>query len=290
MTGPNASLGGWRPFPERAAWNQPIESAPVDPRSDAIIDRIGRSKPLHADFGASWEGGPFGIGYVVVPPDQDLVAVHFTEYPRESDRGPYPIPADAPIERGSDRHVLVVDPTHQKLYELYHAERGTDEAGHPTWRAGSGAIFDAATGHPRPAGWTSADAAGLSIFAGLVRYDEVVERGAIKHALRFTVERTRRAYVAPASHLASSDDDPTLPPMGMRVRLKAGFDISGYPPQARVVLLALKRYGMIVADNGSDWFISGAPDARWNDDALNTLKRVRGRDFEVVKMGEVQTR
>jgi hypothetical protein len=258
----------------------------VDPASATLIESIGRERPLHADFGANWNGGPFGIPYVVVSGDTPTVPVKF-EYADESDPGPYPIPLNAPIEGGpkaeGDRHLLVIDRDHWKLYELFSAYpegRG--------YRAGSGAVFDLASPRQRPAGWTSADAAGLPIFPGLVRYDEAVEQGEIRHALRFTVRRSRRAYVAPARHFASRSDDPTLPPMGMRVRLRASFDESRFPPQARVILKALKSYGMILADNGSDWFISGAPDRRWNDEELGSLRRVRGSDLEVVKMGPLQ--
>jgi hypothetical protein len=206
-------------------------------------------------------------------------------YADESDPGPYPIPGDAPIEGGAsgsgDRHVLVLDRDNRRLYELFDAHPGSG-----AWTAGSGAAFDLTSNALRPAGWTSADAAGLPIFPGLVRYDEVAA-GEIRHALRFTVRRTRRAYVYPARHWASSSTNDSLPPMGMRVRLKASFDASGYPVQARVILQALKTYGMIVADNGSDWFISGSSDPRWGDDQLNSLKQLRGRDFEVVRMGAI---
>jgi hypothetical protein len=255
--------------------------------SDVLIESIGLDAALHPDFGANYNGGPFGIPYIVVAGTTIPVPVTF-EYDDESDPGPYPIPPAAPIEGGGsssgDRHVLVLDRDNWVLYELFSAY---PEGG--GWRAGSGAIFDLASNSLRPAGWTSADAAGLPIFPGLVRYDEVVERGEIRHAVRFTARRTRRGYVAPARHFASSDTSSARPPMGMRVRLKAGVDISGYPPSAQVVLQALKTYGMILADNGGDWFISGAPDSRWDDDELNTLKRLRGRDFEVVTMGPVTT-
>lgn len=284
---PNGSLHGRRPFPADNAWNIPIDQAPVDPNSEALINSIGRSTGLHPDFGANWQGGPFGIPYVLVGGDQALVPVTFT-YEDESDPGPYPIPSDAPIEGGSrssgDRHVLVVDTLNWKLYELFAAWPGRNG-----WRAGSGAIFDLNSNALRPAGWTSADAAGLPIFPGLVRYDEVVEQGVIAHALRMTVRHTRRGYVAPARHYASDDPDPELPPMGMRVRLKASVDISGFPPRVRVILQALKTYGMIVADNGSDWYISGAPDPRWDDDELHDLGQITGDDFEVVAMGPVTT-
>jgi hypothetical protein len=283
--GPNASLGGRGVFAASSAWNQAIDQAAVDANSNALIASIGVAGGLHADFGANWNGGPFGIPYVVVDAHQPRVPMVF-DCADESDAGPYPVPPDAPIEGGAsasgDRHVLVIERDSWKLYELFDA--------HPNgagWKAGSGATFDLNTDAARPAGWTSADAAGLPIFPGLVRYDEVGEQQVIRHALRFTVAHSRKAYVPPASHFASSNTSLALPPMGMRVRLKASFDHSAFPPQARVVLQALKTYGMIVADNGSNWYISGAPDARWNDDALNTLKSVKGGSFEVVQMGRV---
>jgi hypothetical protein len=287
--GPNASLEGRRPFPADNPWNSPVDQDPVDPSSDALIASIGLTKGLHPDFGADYNGGPFGIPYIVVGGSTALVGVTF-DYADESDSGPYPIPANAPVEGGAsaggDRHVLVIDRDHWKLYELFAAY---PVPGSSSWTAGSGAIFDLSSDALRPAGWTSADAAGLPIFPGLVRYDEVVEQGAILHALRFTVNHSRHGYVYPARHYASSDTSAAVPPMGMRVRLKAAFDISGYPPSARVILQALKTYGMIVADNGGDWFISGAPDARWDDSDLNTLKQVQGSNFEVVQMGTVVT-
>jgi hypothetical protein len=206
------------------------------------------------------------------------------DYASESDPGPYPIPAAPPIEPGGDRHLLVVVQGEWKLYELYNLRMVGG-----AWHAGSGAIWDLANGTTRPAGWTSADAAGLPILPGLVRHDEVIGRGEINHALRFTVSRTRRAYLPPATHWASSSTDPLDPPMGMRVRLKAGFDESGYPAPAQVVLRALKRYGMILADNGSDFFLSGTADARWNDAVIGALKNVRVSDFEVVRMQGIVT-
>jgi hypothetical protein len=238
------------------------------------------------DFGANWNGGPFGIPYVVVGADQPKVKVTF-DYAGESDPGPYPIPPNAPIEGGAgstgDRHVIVVQPSTGTLYELFDAHLNPDGS----WRAGSGAIFNLATGADRPAGWTSADAAGLPILPGLVRYDEVAS-GVINHAIRFTVANTRKAYVAPARHYASSKTATSLPPMGARVRLRASFDISGYPQQARVILQAMKTYGMIVADNGSNWYISGATDSRWNDTDLDQLKGVPGNAFEVLDTGPVR--
>lgn len=286
VTGPMAPLG-FRPFPASDPWNTRVDTAAVDPSSATLIASIGASDHLHMDFGASWNGGPFGIPYVVVGPDQPRVRVTF-EYDDESDAGPYPIPPDAPIEGGAasdgDRHVLIVDAGTRTLYELYAAYPQADGS----WEAGSGAVFDLVDGTTRPAGWTSADAAGLPILPGLVRYEEVAA-GRIEHALRFTASQTRRGYVAPATHFASSDPSASLPPMGMRVRLQASYDISGYPPQARVILRAMQEYGMLLADNGSDWYVSGTPDARWDDDQLNTLKNVPGSAFEVVQMGPVTT-
>lgn len=285
-SGLNAALVPRALFPPESPWNQPVDGAAVDPQSDQLIASIGADRNLHPDFGASWNGGPFGIPYVVVRGDAAKVPVAFL-YADESDPGPYPIPPNPPIEGGAagtgDRHILIVDADNWMLYELFAAYPSA--AG---WTAGSGAIFDLTRHEYRPAGWTSADAAGLPILPGLVRWDEV-EAGAIMHALRFTVRRTRRAYVHPARHWASSDPSPSLPPMGMRVRLKASFDISGFPPKAQVVLRALRKYGMFVADNGSDWFLSGTADARWNDSEMNALKTVRGGDFEVVAMGAVVT-
>ena len=284
--GPGAPID-FRIFPASDPWNTPVDDEPVDPASSTLIASIGASDTLHMDFGADWNGGPFGIPYVVVGPEQAPVRVTF-HYADESDPGPYPIPWDAPIEGGAastgDRHVIVVDAASRTLYELYAAYPQPDGS----WRAGSGAIFDLENGTTRPAGWTSADAAGLPILPGLVRYDEVAS-GVIDHAIRFTVNQTRQAYVPPARHYASDNPSPSLPPMGMRVRLKSDFDISGYPYQARVILQAMQTYGMILADNGSDWFVSGAPDARWDDDQLNTLKDVPGSAFEVVQMGPMTT-
>jgi hypothetical protein len=285
VIGLNAALP--RLFPPDNPWNLPVDTSPVDPKSDQIIALIGADKPFHPDFGADWNGGPFGIPYVVVGSGQARVPVTF-DYADESDPGPYPIPRNAPIEGGAgsdgDRHVLIVDRDAGRLYELFAAYPQPDGS----WRAGSGAIFDLGSNALRPAGFTSADAAGLPILPGLVRFDEV-EAGAIRHALRFTVSRTRRAYLYPARHWASSDTSSLRPPMGMRVRLKAGFPIQGYPARVQVILTALKTYGMMVADNGSDWFLSGVADSRWNDAELTLLKQLRGRDFEVVRMTGVVT-
>ena len=281
--GPGASLHGRRPFPDDNPWNTPVDQAPVATNSDVLIGSMGVTAALHPDFGADYNGGPFGIPHVVIDHRTTGVPISF-DYSDESDPGPYPIPRGAPIEGGSnasgDRHVLVVDREGWILYELFSAYPSAS-----AWQAGSGAIFDLNSNALRPAGWTSADAAGLPIFPGLVRYDEVVEQGEIRHALRFTARFTRRAYLSPARHFASSDTSSARPPLGLRVRLKPGFDLSGYPASARVILRALKIYGMILADNGSDWYLSGAPDARWDDNELNTLKQLRGGDFEVVQTG-----
>lgn len=277
-----ASVNGISVFPQSNPWNTDISGFSVDPNSDALIASIGLTTGLHPDFGTVYNGAPNGIPYVVVS-GQQPVPIVFTEFGDQSDPGPYPIPPDAPVEGGlgstGDRHVLVIDSGHRKLYELYHAYPQPDGS----WQAGSGAIFDLTSNALRPEGWTSADAAGLPIFPGLVRYDEVVDQGIITHALRFTVQRTRKAYVYPARHYASSYTNPDYPPMGMRVRLKASFDISGFPARIQVILRAMQTYGMFVADNGSNWFVSGAPDPRWDDDELvSNFRRVHGSDFEVV--------
>jgi hypothetical protein len=275
-------------FPKTNAWNQRVDRLPVAANSAQIIGSIGVDRGLKADFGSGlWEGAPIGIPITVVGRKQPKTRVAF-EYADESDRGPYPIPRMVKIEGGrasdGDRHALILDRDSCRLYELfalYPQGRG--------WRAGSGAIWNLRSNRLRPAGWTSADAAGLPILPGLARYDEV-RRGVIDHALRFTVRRTRRAYVYPARHYASNSNDPSLPPMGLRVRLRASFDVGGYPRQARIVLTALKRYGMMVSDNGSDWFITGQPHPRWRNDELRTLGRVRGSDFEVVDTSSLQPR
>jgi hypothetical protein len=288
--GAGAALGTRRVFPADNAWNRDVSGDLVDRLSTAILRRVGLDKPLHPDFGTVYEGHPNGIPYVVVPGDQRRVPVKFRSA-GESDPGPYPVPAGAPIEGGADargdRHVLVIDRDHWKLYELFIA---FSEPGGRGWSADSGAVFDLTSNAVRPAGWTSADAAGLPIFPGLARYDEVVQQGVVRHAFRFTVVRTRRGYIPPARHFASRLTNPDLPPMGLRVRLRASYDLGRFPSQARVILQVLKTHGMLLADNGGDWYLSGAPDPRWDNDDLATLKRVKVRDFEVVRMGEVVTR
>ncbi len=272
-------------FPTDNPWNTDITGLSVHPRSDAYIAAIGTDGTLHPDFGTEYEGGPIGIPYVVVPGDQPKVPARFT-YADESDPGPYPIPPDAPIEGGpdsdGDRHVIVLDEDNCVLYELFDAHPQPDGS----WDAGSGAVFDLASNQLRPDYWTSADGAGLPIFPGLVRYDEVVEAGRIDHALRFTVSETQRAFIHPATHFASNSTDPNLPPMGLRLRMEAVYDCSGFSAEVQVICDALKRYGMFVADNGSDWFVTGTHDPQWNDDNLADLKQIPGAAFEVVDTGE----
>jgi hypothetical protein len=270
--GLSPEIAGCAVFPASNPWNQRVDTLPVAPNSAAMIRSIGLDAPVHADFGSGlWEGKPIGIPYNVVTAAQAKVHVRF-DYADESDKGPYPIPAHPKIEGGSDHHILIVDKSSCRLYELGGAEKSG--AG---WTAWAGATWNLRSNALRPATWTSADAAGLPILPGLARY------GDLDHALRFTAERTRRAFIYPARHYASDSTDPSLPPMGLRVRLKASFDTHGYPPQARAVLDTLKRYGMILADNGANWYITGAPDPRWSNDDLHSLGRVRGSDFEVVR-------
>jgi hypothetical protein len=275
------SIGTCSIFTNDNIWNIPVDGLPADSHSQTFITTIGAAKDLHADFGSgTWDGGPIGIAYVVVGGSQTKVGVAF-DYSDESDPGPYPIPPDAPIEGGSqstgDRHILVLDSGNCILYELYSAYLQPDG----TWRAGSGAIFDLRSDALRPSGWTSADAAGLPVLPGLVRFDEVAS-GEIKHALRFTAPQTRKAFVWPARHYASSLTGQQYPPMGQRFRLRADYDISGFSVETRVILTALKKYGMILADNGSSWYISGAPDPRWSNDVLHELGRVTGAAFEAI--------
>jgi hypothetical protein len=269
-------------FPPDNHWNLRVDRLPVHPNSDALVRSIGLDEHVHADFGSGlWEGGPIGIPFTTVARRQGRVPVDF-EYASESDGRRYPLPRQAPIEggRGSDgdRHVIVVDRSRCRLYELFAAY---PQDGGTRWSAGSGAIWNLRSNRMRPRGWTSADAAGLPILPGLARYDEV-RRGRIDHALRFTASRTRRAFVYPARHFASELTAPSLPAMGQRLRLRPGFDISGFPRQSRIVLTALKRYGMILADNGSSWYLSGAPSPGWDNDDLHALHGVPGSAFEVV--------
>jgi hypothetical protein len=276
------TIAGCPVFPASNPWNQRVDHLPVAKNSATLIRSIGLGSPVHADFGSGlYDGQKIGIPYVVVSGKTTPKSHVSFEYADESDKGPYPIPGNVPIEGDphpgdGDRHALIVDRDSCTLYELYALHRQGSG-----WAAGSGATWNLRSNALRPLGWTSADAAGLPILPGLARYDEVAA-GAIDHALRFTAPETRKAFVYPARHYASNSSNPALPPMGLRVRLKASFDISGFPKQARVVLQALKQYGMILADNGSPWFISGAPDPRWSNDDLHSLDRVTGADFEVV--------
>ena len=261
-------------FPIDNVWNKPVDQLNVRSDSNTLIASIGLNDYLHPDF-SSYNGGGYGIPYNVVGGTRKKVSLKF-EYAAQSDKGPYPIPKHPKIEGGSDRHMLIVDRDKCVLYELFAARKTATG-----WKAGSGAIWNMNSNALRPAGWTSADAAGLPILPGLVRYDEVAA-GVIRHALRFTAPVTRQQYIYPARHYASDDTSASLPPMGLRVRLKASVDISQFGPQAQVLLTALKTYGMILADNGSPWFVSGAPSSGWDDDDMHQLQTLHGSDFEVV--------
>jgi hypothetical protein len=276
-----ATGGGCSIFPADNVWHADVSKLPVAANSSALVAGIGTGAAVHADFGSgTWDGAPIGIPVTTVPAGQGTVRVSF-QYQDESDPGPYPVPANAAIEGGAastgDRHVIVYDPAHCRDYELYAAHRNSDGS----WQAGSGAVYDLRKDQLRPAGWTSADAAGLPILAGLVQYGEVAA-GHIDHAIRVTVPRSRNSYVWPARHAASDSPDSSLPPMGLRLRLKSSVSLASLPAQARVVARAMQQYGVIVADNGSPWYISGAPDSRWNNDALHALGSLTGADFEVV--------
>ena len=262
--------------------NRDISHAPVDPHSAEYVASIGLSAHLHPDFGTN---PSYGIPYTVVGPHQAEVPIQFTEFGEESEPGPYPIPLDAPVEGAGeegDRHVLVVQRGRCELFELYSAKRHGSG-----WEAASGAVFHLRSNALRPEGWTSADAAGLPIFPLLARYPEV-RSGQIDHALRVTVPRSQRGYIHPATHFASSSSDPSLPPMGLRLRLKASYSLAGFHGESLIVLRALKRYGLIVADNGSPWYITGAPDPRWDDEDLEQIKRVPGAAFEAVQSGPIR--
>jgi hypothetical protein len=287
--GRDANLNGFIPFPADNAWNQNISNASVDPNSDAIINFIGGNTPLHPDFGAGlYDGSTIGIPYDIVS-GSPFVNIHFTAYGSESDPGPMPIPHNAPIEGyphpgDGDRHVLVLDRDNCWLYELYYSFAQKNGS----WKAGSAAVWDLLNDEQRPYTWTSADAAGLPVFAGLARYDEVAS-GQIQHALRFTLQYSREAFTPPASHWAPNSNNSLAAPMGMRLRLKASYDISSFPPQAKVILAALQQYGMIMADNGSSMFVTGDPDNRWSNNDLGTLKQVPASAFEVLLMDPIYT-
>jgi hypothetical protein len=279
------TIAGCPVLPSNNAWNEDVSKLPVRADSATLINAISASDGktmLHADFGG---GGAYGIPFMIVPAKQKKEPIHYTAYGDESSPGPFPIPPSAPVEGGSsstgDRHVLVVQSGTCHLYELYDAFwRGTH------WDAGSGVNWNLTSNKLRPLGWTSADAAGLPIFPGLARYGETAT-GSIHHALRFTVAETQRGYIFPATHYASSSTDPSLPPMGLRLRLKASYSLAGFHGESLVILQALKRYGMIVADNGSSWYITGAADPRWNDNDLDQLKSVPGSAFEAVNTGPI---
>jgi hypothetical protein len=293
LTGATASaptIAGCPVFPASSPWNQKVDALPVAANSAQLIASIGVGGGVHADFGNGlYNGSRIGIPYVVVHAASTPKSHVTFEYADESDKGPYPIPQNVPVEgypghadRG-DRHVLIVDRDACKLYELSGMSKRNG-----TWSGWSGAIWNLRSNAVRPAGWTSADAAGLPILPGLARWDGDASTGAIKHALRFTAERTRRAYIYPARHYASSLTDPSLPPMGLRVRLKAGVNIATLPPQARIVAQALKTYGMILADNGSNWYLGGAPSPKWSNVELHALGRLTGADFEVVDTSKLR--
>lgn len=283
-TGQTASLNGFVPFTSRSLWNTDISSAPVDPNSGTIITNWVGSVNVHPDWGTD---PTYGIPYVVVNGSQALVKVNLQAYGDESDPGPMPVPANAPIEGGSssagDRHVLVLDNGNCFLYELYNSSVNGDGS----WNADSTSVWDLLSDEQRPYTWTSADAAGLAIFPGLVRYDEVAS-GKIQHAFRFTLPKTRAAFIPPASHWAANTSDPTAPPMGVRLRLKSSYDISGFSSQMQVILTAMKHYGLILADNGSSLFVTGVSDSRWGSD-LDSLKTVPASAFEAVQMNPIYT-
>lgn len=276
--GASTTFEGCQVFPADNPWNTDISNAPVHVNSENFIASINKGKKfLHADFGSNPD---YGIPYTTVRGNQLKVPIS-AYYADETDPGPYPIPDNAPIEAGGDKHVIVLDTDNCKLYEMYDSTKATNG-----WEIGSGAVFDLMSNILRPDYWTSADAAGLPIFPGLAKYEEV-KSGKITHALRFTVSKTQKGFIHPATHFASSSTDANLPPMGLRVRLKKDFNISSYTGDTRVILEGLKTYGMIVADNGSDWFISGATDMRWDDEDLNQLKTVPGSAFEAVDTGPI---
>lgn len=278
--GPTA--GGCPIFPADNAWNRDVSRDPVDPRSDRYIANIQAHGPgfLHPDFGSDAQ---YGIPYVVVSPSQARTEIRYNEYGDESDPGPHPIPLDAPVEGGRDRHVIAIQAGTCRLFELYHAARDGN-----AWLAGSGAVFDLRSNATRPETWTSCDQAGLPIFAGLARFDEI-QAGAIRHALRVTFEHTQDGWIPPATH-PGGDADPDAPPMGLRFRLKRSYDISGYRGAARVILEALRTYGMFNADTGGNWYISGEASRSWNDADLDQLKDVPGTAFEVVASGAIRRR
>ena len=268
-------IGNCPVFPSSNFWNTPVDQLPVDPRSNTWVKSIGANQSFHMDFGSgTWDGGPIGIPFNLIKASSASKYSPTFEYAGESDPGPYPIPANPAIEYGSDHHILLIDTETCTLYEIYAAHFAGDQ-----WSAGSGAKWDLNKNDLRPADWTSSDAAGLPIFPGLARYDEI-SAGEINHALRFTAEQTA-GYIWPARHQTAGPDQ-AIPPMGARFRLKNGYDISGFPPDLQILLIAMKKYGIVLADNGSNWYVSGAPDPRWDNDALHLLDVLTGSDFEAV--------
>ena len=268
-------------FPADNPWNQAVTNASVHARSDDYLSSLGIDRDMHPDFGTEYEGEPNGIPFVVVDGQTELVAVNF-QAASESDPGPYPIPPNAPVEAGSDRHVIVVDSDACQLFELFDASKNGDD----TWDAYSGARFDLSSNQLRPDGYTSADAAGLPIFAGLARYDEVVTQGVVNHAIRITARRTQNGYVHPATHAAGSGNA-SDPPMGLRLRMRSDYDCEDFSSEVQVLCTAFKTYGVIIADNGSSWYVSGAPDPRWDDDALRDLKSIPGSAFLALETGPI---
>jgi len=287
FAGPDQDLGDFNIFPDDNVWKWDVSAYTVHPNSSNYIGAVGANVKLHPDFGTVWNGAPMGIPYIIVTSAQPLIAVTYTDWGDESDAGPFPIPLTAPIEGGAassgDRHVIAVDKDRKILCELANAYPKTDH-----WEASCGAKFDLTVNHDRTLGWTSADAAGLPIFPGLVRYEEVYIKKEVNHAIRMTVQKSQKAYIYPARHFAGSSTDTNLAPMGLRFRMKASFDISGFSAPIQVICRAMKKYGLIVADNGSNWYISGAPDPRWSDDTLNQLKTIPGSAFEAVLTVDAQ--
>jgi hypothetical protein len=281
IAGPDQDLGDLKILPDDNVWKWDISNYQVHPNSANYLASIGTAAKLHPDFGTVWENAPIGIPYQIVKASQALVPVVYTDYGDESDPGPFPIPLTAAIEGGSasdgDRHVISIDIDQKILYELYYAFPKV-----ANWEASSGAKFDLTVNEDHPLGWTSADAAGLPIFPGLVRYEEVYIKKEVNHAIRMTVQNSQRAYIYPARHYASSSTDQNRPPMGLRLRMLANYDISRFSPPIQVICRAMKKHGLIVADNGSNWNLSGAPDPRWNDDTLGQIKTIPGSAFEVV--------
>lgn len=287
LADPSQDLGDFQVFPTDNVWKWDISGYQVHPNSANFCATVGTERTMHPDFGTVWNGAPIGIPYVIVRAGQPKLPIVYTDYGDESDPGPFPIPPDAPIEGGAssegDRHVIAVDRDARMLYELYQAFPRSDR-----WDASSGAAFDLSVNEDHPLGWTSADAAGLPIFPGLVRYEEVYIQGEVNHAIRMTCRSTQRKYIYPARHYASSSIDPNMPPMGLRFRMRASYDISRFSAPIQVICRAMKKHGLIVADNGSDWYISGAPDPRWDDAVLGEIKSIPGSAFEAVRTVDEQ--